>query len=1001
MMTPMRSPEADPFGTAALRRTVLDAWTASPARFREDANAEEELARGAYRDRVIIELAQNAADAALRSGVAGRLLARLDDTTLRVANTGSPLDAAGVVGLSTLRASTKREDDGTVGRFGVGFAAVLAVTDEPRAVSCAGGVRWSRTEAAEIVGTVPALADELARRGTAVPVLRLPLPAAGGTPDGYDTEVELPLRDAAARDLVAQLIAGVDDALLLALPGLAEVVLEVEGRRRVLASSRDAGAVVVGDGERRTRWRLAERTGRVPGELLADRPVEEPDRWSVTVAVPVDADGRPDPLPESVPRVVHAPTPTDDRTDLPALILGSFPLDSSRRRVVPGRLTHLVATEVATAYADLVAELASDPAVLRLTPAPLPVSEVDGTLHRAVVAALSRTPFVPPAEGSDNLTPQDVVLVDGLGGAADPAALAAFVSGLPDPAWWRTEPLLRLGARRIGLGEVVDGLSGITLDAAAWRGLYTALDGADLEALATLPVPLADGRVVRGARGVLLPTAEVEAAALAPLGLRIVAEAAAHPLLTRLGALDATAAAVLRDPLVRAAIDGGEESVAEAVMHLVAASGVTADEESWLAQVRLADGTGTLTAAGDLWLPGSPVFDLLDADPAEYQVSEVVAAQWGRQVLLDVGVRDSFGLLHAADVPLDDEAWHDLDDEGGWIAAILAELPDQDLPPVLPEFVAVRDLDLVADDRWPSALEMLATDPRTRPALVEPAYVLLADGSRRAVRSYTAWWLGTHARIDGRELAALCAADADPVVRRLMTPVPVDLDDGAVRALNLARTVADLVREPRLLLDRLADPMVELSADELAEVYAELVAAAPDPDRIGSPPGIRVPDGLGSRLADAEEVVVADGPYWLQLGLPAVLPGSAELADLLDLDLASDVHESAPSPGGGVSAAVPDVAQRVLGAVPDHYVEHDDLVVAGRSVDWWVDEAGTVHAATADGLARGLAWRAGRWDARFELAEALRDPDAVPAVLAERIFNSHPPRQSPSAPPSA
>ncbi|WP_228474309.1 hypothetical protein, partial [Streptomyces calidiresistens] len=32
----------------------LDAWAASPARFREDTNAEEDLARGGYRDRVVL-----------------------------------------------------------------------------------------------------------------------------------------------------------------------------------------------------------------------------------------------------------------------------------------------------------------------------------------------------------------------------------------------------------------------------------------------------------------------------------------------------------------------------------------------------------------------------------------------------------------------------------------------------------------------------------------------------------------------------------------------------------------------------------------------------------------------------------------------------------------------------------------------------------------------------------------------------------------------------------
>src|SRR6202000_1923513 len=98
-----------PFSTATLRELVLDAWTASPGRFREDANAEEDYALGGYRDRVVGEVAQNAADAAARAGVPGRLRLTLRDATLVASNTGAPLDAAGVAALSTLRASSKRD----------------------------------------------------------------------------------------------------------------------------------------------------------------------------------------------------------------------------------------------------------------------------------------------------------------------------------------------------------------------------------------------------------------------------------------------------------------------------------------------------------------------------------------------------------------------------------------------------------------------------------------------------------------------------------------------------------------------------------------------------------------------------------------------------------------------------------------------------------------------------------------------------------------------------
>src|SRR3954449_10984846 len=100
MLWRVDEPASDPFGTALIRHRVLDAWAASPARFREDANAEEDLARGGYRDWVVVELAQNAADAATRAGEPGRLRLTLAGDALVASNTGAPLDAAGVESLS-------------------------------------------------------------------------------------------------------------------------------------------------------------------------------------------------------------------------------------------------------------------------------------------------------------------------------------------------------------------------------------------------------------------------------------------------------------------------------------------------------------------------------------------------------------------------------------------------------------------------------------------------------------------------------------------------------------------------------------------------------------------------------------------------------------------------------------------------------------------------------------------------------------------------------------
>lgn len=403
----------DPFGTARLRRGVLDAWGAGPARFREDANAEEDLALGGYRDRLVVELAQNAADAAARAKVPGRLRLTLHEgegghALLAVANTGAPLDATGVESLSTLRASAKREPSGdSVGRFGVGFAAVLAVSDEPAVLGRHGGVRWSLAEARELargaaVGS-PGLGDELRRRDGHVPLLRLPLPAEGTAPEGYDTVVVLPLRDAAAEGLVERLLAGVDDALLLTLPGLCEVVVETPSEGTRTLYRRDEGPYTViedttASGTVTHRWRTVRHNGPIERALLADRPVEERLRpaWAVSWAVPVDSEGAPV-RPVTAP-VVHAPTPTDEPLGIPALLIATLPLDTTRRHPAPGPLLDFLVERAADAYAELLG--AWDPvttALVDLVPGPLGKGELDGALRAAVLQRLPRTAFLAPA----------------------------------------------------------------------------------------------------------------------------------------------------------------------------------------------------------------------------------------------------------------------------------------------------------------------------------------------------------------------------------------------------------------------------------------------------------------------------------------------------------------------------------------------------------------------------------------------------------------------------
>src|SRR5215469_6511089 len=312
-----------------------------------------------------------------RAGVAGRLRLTLRDGTLVAANTGAPLDAAGVVALSTLRASGKREPAAgasrdthatIVGRFGVGFAAAAAVSDEPHIASLTGAVAWSRIAAADLAREIPGVAAEISRRSGQLPVLRLPLAATGVPPAGFATAVTLPLRDEAAVLLVERLLAETGPALMLALPALAGVEIEVDGTARLLTATHEGDGVTISVDGVVGRWRTSGADGRTDERLLADRPAEERARpyWSLRWAVPVlaDSDGCAVPagsLPAGVSAVVHAPTPTDERLGLPALLLASFPLSPDRRHVAPGALTDFLLDRAAEVYAGLLPSLAPGP----------------------------------------------------------------------------------------------------------------------------------------------------------------------------------------------------------------------------------------------------------------------------------------------------------------------------------------------------------------------------------------------------------------------------------------------------------------------------------------------------------------------------------------------------------------------------------------------------------------------------------------------------------------
>lgn len=119
-------------------RRAIESYRIHPDLIAEHANLEESIRTGGYANRALLELVQNAADALAGStghGGPGRVEIVLDTdrSTLYCANDGRPFSQSGLTAITMAHLSGKRGDE--IGRFGLGFKSVLAVSDAPQVLS--------------------------------------------------------------------------------------------------------------------------------------------------------------------------------------------------------------------------------------------------------------------------------------------------------------------------------------------------------------------------------------------------------------------------------------------------------------------------------------------------------------------------------------------------------------------------------------------------------------------------------------------------------------------------------------------------------------------------------------------------------------------------------------------------------------------------------------------------------------------------------------------------
>ena len=244
-------------------KATLAAYRQQPSLVKEQANQEEDAARGGYAHRQLIELVQNSADQLTKSD-GRRIHVQLTQTHLYCADNGRPIDKDGAKALLFSHLSPKRSTV-EIGRFGIGFKSVLGVSDRPAVFSRSGSFQFDRADAAERIRRV-------APRVENCPVLRIAESINPQAAAKSDSElrllmdwavniVRLPLKPGARDDLVEQ-IRDFAPEFLLFVPHVHQLDL-VPGSSeplRALHLTTADGVVELSDGQSSTHWMIFDGT---------------------------------------------------------------------------------------------------------------------------------------------------------------------------------------------------------------------------------------------------------------------------------------------------------------------------------------------------------------------------------------------------------------------------------------------------------------------------------------------------------------------------------------------------------------------------------------------------------------------------------------------------------------------------------------------------------------------------------------------------------------------
>ncbi|KXA94153.1 hypothetical protein AKJ65_05235 [candidate division MSBL1 archaeon SCGC-AAA259E19] len=341
-----------------------------------DFNREIDRSKG-YSGRGLLELIQNADDAGRNYPEPNKLLIKLTDSGLFVANTGEPFSQGGVKSLIVSDNSPKQFRPQCIGYLGLGFRSVLNWTSSILILSGELSAEFDENFSSEFLQQLRGESEEINKKvkefeeqGISNPIATLSVPRFLSKEniensklrqiyetgqkikgEGYDTVICISLNNSEKRKQVQNEINSLFKEIVLFLRHLEEIEIVSPERKEHWRVDRKRNEAIVNPHEPNSiRWKIFEDKGGIPPEYL-DRS-QTKNKYEIKIAVPTNSESH-----DVSSQNLFVFFPTEVAFPFPLLAHATFKVTENRNHLMKSDVNRFVAKKLAALMAESAEEL--------------------------------------------------------------------------------------------------------------------------------------------------------------------------------------------------------------------------------------------------------------------------------------------------------------------------------------------------------------------------------------------------------------------------------------------------------------------------------------------------------------------------------------------------------------------------------------------------------------------------------------------------------------------